>query len=135
MAFVTVEDLYGTCEIIIFDSCYQQASSLLVVDEVILVDGRLSVREDDDVKIVAREIKPLTEKKGKALVINITNLDETKKDRLRGILKFFNGDKNNMPVQIINGEEKIMAGGVYLTPEILKEFQEIAGENLVLEEI
>ena len=40
-----------------------------------------------------------------------------------------------MPVQIINGEEKLMAGGVYLTPEILKEFQEIAGENLVLEEI
>ena len=135
MAFVTVEDLYGTCEIIIFDSCYQKASSLLVVDEVILVDGRLSVREDDDVKIVAREIKPLTEKKGKALVINITNLEEAKKDRLRGILKFFNGDKNNMPVQIINGEEKLMAGGVYLTPEILKEFQEIAGENLVLEEI
>ena len=40
-----------------------------------------------------------------------------------------------MYVKIINGDEQLPAGGVYLTPEILKEFQILAGENLILQEI
>ena len=57
MAFVTIEDLYGQTEIIVFENCYQNCSSILFVDNIVLVDGRLSVREDEDTKIVAREIK------------------------------------------------------------------------------
>ena len=135
MAFVTIEDLYGTCEIIVFDSCYQKSSQFLVVDEIVLVEGRLSVREDDGIKIVANDIRKLGNKKERVLTINITNFDEEQKEKLRGILKFFNGDKNNMHVKIINGDEQLPAGGVYLTPEILKEFQILAGENLILQEI
>ena len=57
MAFVTVEDMYGTTEVIIFENCYQNCSNILVEDNIILVEGRLSVREDEDTKIVARDIK------------------------------------------------------------------------------
>ena len=134
-SLLTIEDLYGTCEIIVFDSCYQKSSQFLIVDEIVLVEGRLSVREDDDIKIVANDIRKLGNKKERVLTINITNFDEEQKEKLRGILKFFNGDKNNMYVKIINGDEQLPAGGVYLTPEILKEFQILAGENLILQEI
>ena len=51
MAFVTVEDLYGQAEIIVFDSVYQNSSSILVTDSIVLVEGRISIREDDDTKI------------------------------------------------------------------------------------
>ena len=133
MAFATIEDLYGAAEVIIFENAYVNASSLLVNDNIVLVDGRLSIREDDGVKIVAREIKELSEAehKQKILKINITNLDETDKSKLRGALKFFSGEKNNTPVQVINGENILDCGTIYLNKEILEELKELMGEELV----
>ena len=63
MAFVTVEDLYGSVEIIVFENCYMQCSNELIDENIVLIDGRLSIREDEETKIVAREIKKLTEGK------------------------------------------------------------------------
>ena len=57
MAFVTIEDLYGTAEVIVFDSCYAKCSDILLADNIVLVDGKLSIREDEDAKIVANNIK------------------------------------------------------------------------------
>lgn len=45
MAFVTVEDLYGTVEIIVFENCYQEASKYLVEESIVMVEGRLSIRK------------------------------------------------------------------------------------------
>ena len=56
MAFVTVEDLYGTAEIIVFESAYLNAKGTLVEENIVLVDGRLSIREDDRTTIIANEI-------------------------------------------------------------------------------
>ena len=132
MAFVTVEDLYGTCEIIVFDSCYSKCSNILLVDNIVLIDGKLSVREDEDAKIVARDITELKEKHSKNLEIDITNLDDEQKNKLRGILRFFNGEKNNIAVYIIDGNETESAGSIYITDEIIKEFKEIIGDNIEL---
>ena len=137
MAFVTVEDLYGPTEVIVFENCYQNCSNILMEDNIVLVDGRLSIREDEDTKIVAREIKEFGEQKKKILVIDITNLDDVHKEKLRGAIKFFSGEKNNIPIQIINGDKKDMAGGIYLNnlgntsqnSETLQELQEIVGEE------
>ena len=63
MAFVTIEDLYGPTEFIVFDSCYQACSSVLIEENIVIVEGRLSIREDEEPKIVARTITPFTETK------------------------------------------------------------------------
>ena len=133
MAFVTIEDLYGSAEIIVFESVYQSAANLLTVDSIVLVEGRLSIREDEDVKIVARAIKELSNEteKQKILRINITDLEEKEKAKLRGALKFFNGEYNNVPVQVIDGEKILDCGTIYLTKEILQEFKELVGEARV----
>ena len=133
MAFVTIEDLYGSAEIIVFESVYQSAANLLTVDSIVLVEGRLSIREDEDVKIVARAIKELSNEteKQKILRINITDLEEKEKAKLRGALKFFNGEYNNVPVQVIDGEKILDCGIIYLTKEILQEFKELVGEKRV----
>ena len=135
MAFATIEDLYGSAEIIIFENAYQNAANLLVTDNIVLVEGRLSIREDEDVKIVARDIKSISseeEKNVKILRIDITNLDENLKKKLRGALKFFNGEKNNTPVQVINGENILDCGTIYLSKEILNELKELVGEERVI---
>ena len=56
MAFVTVEDLYGSCEIIVFDSCYGRANGILLEENIVIIEGRLSIREDEETKIVANKI-------------------------------------------------------------------------------
>ena len=131
MAFVTIEDLYGTCEVIVFENCYAKCSNLLIEDSIVLVEGRLSVREDDSTTIIAREITELKENTSKILNLNITNLPEEQKDKLRGIIKFFVGDKNNIMLQIENGENFAKAGAIYLTDEILVEFEELIGKERV----
>ncbi len=131
MAFVTVEDLYGTCEIIVFDSCYSQCSNILCEDSIVLVEGRLSIREDEEAKIVARTISELKEHKNKKLNFNITSLNEEQKSKLRGAIKFFSEEYNNILLQIENGQNKDLAGGIFLTEEIQKEFEELIGKENV----
>ena len=133
MAFATIEDLYGSAEIIIFENAYQSAANLLVKENIVLVEGRLSIREDEDIKIVARDIKELAEveNKTKVLRIDITNLDEENKAKLRGMLKFFSGEQNNTPVQVVNKENILDCGSIYLNKDILEEFKDLIGEEKV----
>lgn len=129
MAFVTIEDLYGQAEIIVFDSCYQNCSSILMEENIVLVEGRLSIHEDEEPKIVARTISTFTEIKAKVFELDITEASEDTKNRLKGAIHFFQGDKNNIQLQIVNGEKNDKAGGIYMTPEILKQFEELLGEG------
>ena len=136
MAFLTVEDLYGPTEIILFESAYQNCANVLMEDNIVLVNGRLSVREDEETKIVANQITEFATKKKSIFVLDVTSLDEKTRVKLKGAIKFFTGDRNNMPLEIINNTVKSMAGGIYITPEILKEFQELIGtENAKVEEV
>ena len=144
MAFVTIEDLFGQCEIIVFENCYQMCSDILMDESIVLVEGRLSIREDEDVKIVANKILPFKEnsEKGvnsekninkgiKSIEINITNLNEEQKEKLRGAIRFFSGDRNNCRIDIKNGNKVDSAGGVLMNSEILNEFSNIVGEQNV----
>lgn len=131
MAFVTVEDLYGTVEIIVFENCYQEASKYLVEESIVMVEGRLSIREDDEPKIVARTIKPFGDNTQKILTIDINGMDKPQKDKLRGLIRFFHGERNNMPVQIMEDGDLKPCGGIYLTDEILKEFEETVGKERI----
>ena len=129
MAFVTIEDLYGSAEIIVFEPTYLKAQEVLVEENIVAIEGRISIREDDNTKIVAREIKNFGENKPKMLTLNITELSEEQKSKLRGAIKFFNGEQNNISVAIKIGEDLKSCGAIYLTDEILKVFEEIVGEE------
>ena len=135
MAFVSVEDLYGPTEVIVFENCYQKCSNNLIVDNIVMVDGRLSIRDEEEIKIVAREITEFGIKKNKILTIDITQFDEMKKQKLRGMIKFFVGEKNNMPVQVKENNELKPCGAIYVSKEILETFEDEFGkENVKIEE-
>lgn len=131
MAFVTVEDLYGTAEIIVFENAYLKAGKSLIEENIVIIDGRLSIREDDTTTIIANDIKDFGEKKVQILTLDITNADEVQKDKLRGAIKYFNGDKNNINVQIKVNEELKPCGQIYLTEEILQIFEDILSKERV----
>ena len=129
MAFVTIEDLYGSVEIIVFEPTYIKAQDILVEENIVMISGRLSIREDEETKIVANEIKNFGENKPNMLTLNITNLTEEQKTKLRGAIKFFHGEQNNISVMVKIDEDLKSCGAIYLTDEILKVFEEIVGKE------
>ena len=133
MVFLTIEDLYGQAEIIVFEPTYLKSQDVLVEENIVSIDGRLSIREDDATKIIAREIKNFSQSKPKMLTLDITNITEEQKAKLRGAIKFFNGEQNNISVVIKINEDLKSCGAIYLTDEILKIFEEIIGkENCIM---
>jgi len=57
MAFVTVEDMTGGIETIVFPKTYELSKTLLLAGNVVLIKGRLSLKEDEDAKIVVDTIE------------------------------------------------------------------------------
>ncbi|MBR6406791.1 MAG: DNA polymerase III subunit alpha [Lachnospiraceae bacterium] len=52
MAFITVEDMVGSVEVLIFPKPYEQYRSILNEDEKVLVTGRVSIGDDPEGKLV-----------------------------------------------------------------------------------
>jgi DNA polymerase-3 subunit alpha len=59
MAFVTLEDLYGTIEIIVFPRELKSYQELLTEENIVIVKGRLSIREDEEPKVICSEVKSM----------------------------------------------------------------------------
>ena len=131
MAFVTIEDLYGAAEVLMFENTYLKSQSSLIEENIVLVKGRLSIRDGERTTIIANEVNDFSEKKTKVLCLNITEVTEDIKVKLRGAIKYFNGEMNNIRVEIIEGEKSIPCGAIYCTEEILKVFVEILGTDKV----
>ena len=132
MAFVTIEDLYGSVEIIVFESAYMKSKDSLIEENIVIVDGRLSIREDDATTIIANEIKDFKEQKKQKLVFDISDLDEEKKAKLRGGICYFSGDKNNMQVFVKIADEEKSCGAIFVNDKIISIFKEIIGIERVM---
>ena len=131
MAFVTIEDLYGVAEILVFESTYLNSKEALVEENIVLVDGRLSIREDDTT-IIASTIQTFGEKKRNVLIFNITDLDEEGKVKLRGGIKYFAGDRNNICVFVQVNDEQKPCGAIFANDEIIEIFKKLIGEERVI---
>ena len=137
MAFITVEDLFGSAEMVIFDSVYSRCDKILFEDNIVLIEGRLSIKEDEDARIVVQNIKEFSEQaensRKTTITINITEISSEQKEKLKGAIRFFSGDRSNMKINVLDKDEIKPCGVIYLTEEILKQFEEIVGkENIKL---
>lgn len=56
MAFLTLEDLVGTVEVVVFPRDYERNSSLLVEDAKVFIKGRVSIEEEKDGKLICESI-------------------------------------------------------------------------------
>ncbi len=92
MAFVKLEDLTGGVELVIFPDLFENYSSHLKEDNLLLVEGRTDLKEEEDVKIIAESIKPLNrEKKYYQLIISEEH-DGTVLQSLKDTLVAENGE-------------------------------------------
>ena len=61
MAFITLEDLVGTVEVVIFPNDYERHQRNLNVDQKVYIRGRVSASEDQQAKLVCERIVPFDE--------------------------------------------------------------------------
>ncbi len=141
MAFITIEDLYGTAEVIVFENAYIKAGKSLMEENIVIVEGRLSMRDDETTTIIANDIRDFSEattsseiniKKPKELVLDITDANEEEKDKLRGAIKYFNGERNNTRIYVKIGEDKKSCGAIFFNENIRKIFENILGAQKIL---
>mgnify|MGYP002231265193 FL=1 len=59
MAFTSVEDLTGTMEVIVFPKVLEVFRDAIRENAVVVIEGRLSVREDEPSKLMAESISPI----------------------------------------------------------------------------
>ncbi|MDF2677663.1 MAG: dnaE [Bacillota bacterium] len=74
MAFITLEDLYGTIEGIIFPKIFENYKELLYEDNIVLVEGNLNVVEDDVPKLICNKITKLNKATVELVNTNKINL-------------------------------------------------------------
>ncbi|CEO27034.1 DNA polymerase III subunit alpha [Paraclostridium sordellii] len=60
MAIIELEDLYGIIEVIVFPQVLQKYNTIIQEDKIIYVEGRLSIKEDENAKLIAREIRDMS---------------------------------------------------------------------------
>ncbi len=59
MAYTSVEDLTGTMEVIVFPRTLETFRDVLHDNAVVVIEGRLSIREDEPARLVAESISPI----------------------------------------------------------------------------
>ena len=79
MAFVTIEDLVGNVEVIIWPDDYEKNSKWLNEDSKVFIEGRASVEEEKDAKVICNRIIPF-DSIPKKLWIKFKNRDEYAKN-------------------------------------------------------
>ncbi len=60
MAFLTLEDMVGAVEVIVFPSDYEKYKLLLNVDDKIYIRGKVAVEEDKQAKLICQEVIPFS---------------------------------------------------------------------------
>ena len=103
MAFVTLEDLYGTVEVILFPRDYQKYRDLLVMDTGVYVRGRASVSEETG-KLVAELVLSM-DQLPKEVWIQVPDVGcfQEKQESLYQVIRQFPGE---LPLVIYSRKEK-----------------------------
>lgn len=57
MAFITLEDLFGSMEVIVFPTILTRYSALLVNENAVFIDGRISIKEEEQPKIICDSVR------------------------------------------------------------------------------
>ena len=61
MAFVTLEDVAGSVEVIVFPRDYEKNADKIMEDEKVFIKGRVSAEEDKDAKLICEQITAFSE--------------------------------------------------------------------------
>lgn len=140
MAFVTLEDLKGTIEVIIFPDLYKEIAILLRSEEPLLVNGILG-QDEDNVKIIAKKVFSLSDflnKKPNSIHIYLTidKMNNEKIEKMKTLL-LSNPGECKVFFHIINpkkSETIILLGpefSVHHSLTLEREFESLFGSQVI----
>ena len=133
MAFITLEDMYGSIEMIVFPKILEKYNGLLVQDGLIGVRGRLSIREDDSPKLIPEELMTIDQYvKGNNLskksIVNDNTINVKCKsyalNKVISFIRYFEG-KNKINVYDDTSGELLFTGMIDSSQEVIKEMYKL----------
>ncbi|MFA5411198.1 MAG: DNA polymerase III subunit alpha [Candidatus Omnitrophota bacterium] len=135
MAILKLEDLEGVVEVLVFPQAFQKVARYIQPSSVVLVEGRLNLREDTP-KIVANDLFPIDEiyKLITSMNINLSGLQENLFETLKELFNTYRGSipiylHLNTParprVQLVVGEN------FFVTPsqKLIEDIEDLIGEE------
>ncbi|MBP3284468.1 MAG: DNA polymerase III subunit alpha [Clostridia bacterium] len=132
MSFLTLEDFYGTLEVIVFPKTYQKIASVLQEDVPILLKGRLSLREDEEPKIICQSAE-LLEIGAERIYLKITLAME---EKVQSVISLLQKSKGTTRVCFYYEREKVTkvapeSLSVRVTEELVEALENLLGEGCV----
>ncbi len=136
MAFVKLEDLTGSVELVIFPDLFERQGALLHEDNLVIIEGRTDLKEEEDVKILAEKITPLSQQKKYFRLIIDENHDREILQDLKNTLIAENGE---VPVCLFfkNDNKMLMLKEEYWVrdhPQCRKQLENLLGRDAVNEQ-
>jgi DNA polymerase-3 subunit alpha len=138
MAFVRLDDLSGSTEVIVFNSAYAAARDLLEADRVLLVKGRVDHKEGET-KIVALEVtafEAAAERREVRLRVDARRASSTVIRELADVVRGFPGESSVVVALETSAGSRVLAFGpdfkVRPEPDFFAEVKALLGEAAVL---
>ena len=134
MAFITIEDLVGTVEVIVFPRDYEKIGKMLNVDDKVFVSGRISAEEDRASKMILESIRPFSEPK-KELWIQFTDVEEFKRREPELLSTIMDNEGSDSVIIYVKKEKmkKVLPASrnIKITDELLGQLYQMFGEKNV----
>lgn len=135
MAFLNLEDLYGSVEVIVFPKTYDKYRSLVEEEGLVVIEGRVSVREDEPTKVLCQQISPLVNASKEKIYVLIPER-KSLRSAMKEIEITSREYKGNTPVCICTADDrkKYMADKeIWLNNEYdcIEEIKKVFGEGNV----
>ena len=135
MSYVTLEDDTGAIELLAFSNVITRYGSYLKENAAVMVEGRLSVREEKAPQMVVNEVRPIEEVTEKQqipqkLYLKLPTENGVSDRKTRAILNMFPGE---LPVVLYFADSGVRRGTrCSLREDMLRELTAILGENCVV---
>ena len=135
MAFLKLEDLTGVIEVVVFPKTLEKTRNLINLDSMVIIKGRVSIKEDEEPKLICESIEPLEKINSDKVYIRVDDLQMAKfmKSQLVNITSQYKGD-SVLYVFTANDRKNYRMPRdmlVNLNSEVLFELKKIFGESNV----
>ncbi|MCD8157946.1 MAG: DNA polymerase III subunit alpha [Clostridiales bacterium] len=133
MAFLNIEDLYGTIEVIVFPNVYEKYNNDIRESGVVLIEGNAQLSENQPSKIICSKITPYDELENRNAVIWI-KAEKQEKDIPKEIKEIVSSYPGNTPIKIYyENTKKLMtlSRGINIKSDAFNKLADLYGSERV----
>lgn len=134
MAFLTVEDLLGTVEVVVFPRDYERNHALMEVDSKVFIRGRANVEEEKNGKVICEKVYSFDEAKRELWIQFADRADFEEKEQ--ELYRMISDSDGNDGVIVYLSSEKAMkrlpaSRNILINSELVNSLTKKFGENNV----